>query len=310
MNDQPRIPTDVIREVFPSEVLERLRSVRNPSEDLKLRVAVLTVRESEPVVGQSWVHTDQKLKAAWKTYLQTAFAVGLFEGEHGKDLLGRMRSPKAENFRSAMAECTGAWFLTKKRNLTVEPRPTGRIGHPLEFCIRHTEGDIYVEVKAPYRRARQRAWVGDDSDKLQEALKSANKQFQCGTRNLLIIVPTLRISVFEFRSQIIQAFFGETAIKFLIDRNTGSGVGSPYLEFQPSGHFLKIGKPNSEPFFTRTSAVLCIEEIGGDRQIEYNALIVHNPHAQYAIPEALWNGLPQFVERGDEMVWTDGIDPL
>jgi hypothetical protein len=132
-------------------------------------------------------------------YLLAAFACGLFEDPHGADLRARLTGSDDENFRSAMSECLAAWYLAGRLRLRVEPRPEGRPGHPLEFVIKLSSGDINVEVKAPYRQITDDAWWGDDADLLQSVLRNANKQFEAGARNLLVIVPELRspFSTFE-----------------------------------------------------------------------------------------------------------------
>lgn len=38
----------------------------------------------------------------------------------------------------------------------------------------------------------------------------------------------------------------------------------------------------------------------------HTALVVHNPYAQLPISEDLFQGLPQLVRRGNQMLWTDG----
>jgi hypothetical protein len=313
------VPTDVLREVFPSEVREHLWSQTNPSHALKYRLEVLAACGPAPAdpYWRDHLRGLRNQKAAWEVYLTAGFAVGLFDNVHGNDLRARLRSPNDDNFRSAMAECMSAWFLAGKLRMSLDGRPVGRPGHPLELRIKRSEGDIYVEVKAPNREIPDhQAWVGDDSDLLQEAVESSNKQFRSDIRNLLVIVPTLRISVCTLRRQITRAFFGDIRIRVPLDTGSGQPVGPITEEFNPSGHFLSRYLPSGRPFkldstprFTRVSAVLCIEELPGVQQIEHSALIVHNPYAKLRISETLWGNLPQLAVRGDQMAWTDGASP-
>lgn len=319
MIKEHKMPADVLRNVFTPEVLEKLRSQKNPTQRLLGRIDVLTANGSEPL--DPWKRERfrmlRKWKAAWDAYLTAAFAIGLFDGKNGEDLRSRLRAPDDENFRSGIAECMAAWFLAGKQRLPVRPRPIGQKG-PLEFSIKQLDGDIYAEVKAPYAPILDRvtfSW-GDDSHLLQRAIESANKQFNDGVRNLLVIVPNFRIPVHILLGQITRAFFGDMSIRIPIDTGSGGPAGVAANFFKPSGHLLatrlpseKPFKPDNSPRFTRVSAILCIEEVPGVQSIEYSVLVVHNPYAQLSISEGIWGGLPQFVRRGDQMIWTDGGSP-
>lgn len=265
------ISLDILRDVFTPEVLEKLRSKNNPSQALLHRLKVLTASGAEPQDSRwrEWVRALRKRKAAWEAYLTAAFGIGLFDGEHGKDLRSRLRSPKDENFRSGITECMAIWFLAGKRRLSVEPRPIGRTGRLLEFCIKHTRGDINVEVKAPYRSIDYNnvfQW-GDNSNLLQKSIESANKQFRGDVRNLLIITPNFWPRVYSLRGQITRAFFGEPVITFPVDPRSGGPAGPITDTFKSSGHLLETRLPSGKPFkpdnsprFTRVSTILCIEE--------------------------------------------------
>src|SRR5262249_45427473 len=157
--------------------------VRNPTELLSFRLRVLAAGGLNPSVDNQ---TRRAYKSAWEVYLQAAFACGLFEGQHGADLRARLTGVDDDNFRSAMSECLAVWYLAGRLKLPIAPRPEGRPGRPLEFLIDHPQGEINVEVKAPYRPITGNFWWGDDSDALQAALYQANKQFKKDARNLLI----------------------------------------------------------------------------------------------------------------------------
>jgi hypothetical protein len=261
----------------------------------------------------AWLEIYRYNKVALDTYLSAAYAVGLLDGESGKELCARLASPDDANFRSAKSECMAAWFLAGKLRLEVKPRPTGRPGHPLEFGLEADGIEIHAEVKAPRRDVSNDVWSGDDSDLLQRAVESANKQFRHGVANLLVITPELRIDVFSLRGQLTRAFFGEQMIEIPIKKGEGGPAGPTSLAFKPSGHFLKhyrdSGQSDATPRFTRISAVLCIEEIRVDDRIDHHAVVVHNPYAEISISEDPWGDLPQFVVRGKEMKWTDGRNP-
>lgn len=169
-------------------------------------------------------------------------------------------------------------------------------------------------------------WWGDDSGLLQTALDGANKQFRVGQRNLLVIVPTLRESVFSHRRLLTRAFLGDLAIEIPIDIERGGPAGPDRLVTIPKGRFVNKIKGGREPGFTRVSAVLCIEEEYVDPYwdrlagisptglppawIEPRAVIMHNPHAAIPLSRTAWSSMPQFLEERDEKwAWTDGRSP-
>jgi hypothetical protein len=211
-----------------------------------------------------------------------------------------------------MSECLAAWYLAGKRKLPVEPAPEGRPGHPLEFVVNLADGGINAEVKAPYRPITSTFWWGDDADALQSVLHSANKQFASGQRNLLIVVPQLRIDVFgSFRTPIERAFIGETVIQIPIDTRTGGPAGPTTFPFKPSGDFAKkwrSGPPDSRqdtPRFTRVGAALFLGEYVDGREVKHHALVVRNPNAAVALPNDLWEGIPEFSCQQGQWRWSD-----
>jgi hypothetical protein len=183
-----------------------------------------------------------------------------------------------------------AWRLNRV------PREKKR--NPLEFAVKLPGGNIKVEVKAPHQEIKETFWWGNDSASLQEVLKKANDQFNPDDRNLLVIVPTLRVPVFHFRTQIEQAFIGEEVIQIPIDIRTGGPAGPDRLVFKESGLLAKKWKSKDErtllPRFTRVGAILSLEEWNSDEEVIPKALIVHNPNAKMPLPKSLWEGIPEF----------------
>jgi hypothetical protein len=244
-------------------------------------------------------------KVAWETYLDAARALKLFEGLLGTDLLNRLRDADDTNFRSAMAECEAAWFLAGKLHFKISPRPPGRSGRTLEFLLKRDNVEISTEVKAPGREITGNVWWGDDSDLLQQALESANKQFEEGTKNLLVLVPHLRTHIWADRKQLTKALIGDSVISIPIDLLTGE-AGETSTKFKPSGHFLRVFRPEPKPRFTRVGAILSIEESFNSPKVDHRAYVVHNPYAQAPIPSDLWNDIPQFERIDDKIGWSDG----
>jgi hypothetical protein len=67
------------------------------------------------------------------------------------------------------------------------------------------------------------------------------------------------------------------------------------------------------PAYTRVGAVLSIEEalqFGGPPWMDHRISMAHNPHAPDRMPEDIWNSIPQLLEVGGEMAWSDGGRPF
>jgi hypothetical protein len=197
----------------------------------------------------------------------------------------------------------------RTRHRQIEPRPKGQDDHRLEFAIKHDEGDIKVEVKAPYRPITSESWWGDDADLLEGALREANKQFKPGDRNLLVVVPCLRLPIFDapYRTPIERAFIGETVIQIPIDIRTGGPAGPDRLVLREKGCFTKHWRsgPMCEPRFKRVGAALFLDEYVDGNEIKHRALIVHNPNAHVSLPRHPWLGIPEFHNDGDRWRWSD-----
>lgn len=298
--------------IFTPEVLDRLRSRAAPESTLARRLDVLSAH-GDDVDGRAW-------RAAWESYASTAASIGLLDDPHGRDLLARLRSPDESNFRGAMAECMVCFLLHRELRLPVSARPAGRPGKTLELAITRPEGDILVEVKARLRdpEPRERVIVGNDSDLLRDTLELANKQFEKGCRNLLVLVPRLRVQG-TLLEQLREALYVEDRVAIPIDLEIGGPAGEPYPLQVPNGSFLRrwptggaVPQAEAAPRYKRISAVLCVDEgleavplsLTGEAWVGRAAWVLHNPNAEVAIPEALFATLPQFVVGGNEMVWT------
>jgi hypothetical protein len=310
--DYEAVPAEPLWAIFTPEVLSRLNRISNPSPDLTFRLAVLAAGglASHNLRGRAL----RARKSAWEVYLVAAFACGLFEGEHGAELRARLAGGDDNNFRSAMSECFAAWYLAGKRKLRVLSRPEGRPGHPLELLIKLPDADVNVEVKAPLRRITEDFWWGDDSDALQSVLETANRQFEAGKRNLLVVVPSLRLDVLDVRDAIERAFIGETVIQIPIDTRTGGPAGPPTFPFRESGNFAKKWREgprdNSQfvPRFTRVSAAIFLSEYDAGSEVKHRALIVHNPNAVAPLPADLFDGIPALVSHGGRWTWSDRVE--
>jgi len=266
-------PADPLRTVFPPEIMAEWR--KRPTRELVQRLEILCACGPYPsdAVAAAKLRRLRARKAAWETYLLTAFACGLFEGSRGNDLRGRLTSADPDDFRSAMAECLVCWFLAGRMKLPVDSAAAGRNGRTLDMRLVTDQGDIGVEVKAPFRALpkpppgkRTVSWCGDDSDKIAQALESANKQFDDATANILVLVPQLRTRMFSNRKDLLKAAFGQSKITCQINMATGE-IGPTEVKFFPDGKFLNTDRPGGKPLkpdgfpaYRRISAMVCIEE--------------------------------------------------
>jgi hypothetical protein len=314
------VATDPFAEVFTRDVIGNLLDQVNPSLALAERAAVLSacgpIPLDEPQASQ--VRRWRAQKAAWDAYLTAAQVCGLLDGVHGQDVRMRLRGTNDENFRSAIAECMAAWFLAGRMKLPTSARPPGANGSVPDLAVSDEEGDLTIEVKAPYKEpihAGYSGFIGDDAPMLAACLDAANKQFLSGGRNVLLLVAKTKFghSGFPRRSELIKAFFGQTKIIVPIDLEHGGSAGDATTEFFAQGKFLKIW--GDKPRFTRVSAVLSLGEryvegpsgpLPQNGWIDHQWLVLHNPYCQNPVGQHLWGSCPQLIRDGDAIRWTDG----
>jgi hypothetical protein len=249
--------------------------------------------------------------------VEAAVACGLFDEPHRSELVSRLSGVHDENFRSAMAECEAAWYLGSKLGLAVSARPPGGGNSELELLVTLPDGDVHVEVKAPFRDAIADGIVRhvDDSDILDRCLADASRQFKKSTRNLIMLVGRITLGT-RARRFFIDAFYATR--KWLITKHLVTHTTGPLrTEFEPTGRFLKVWPGNKGPRHTRVSGVLYVEERIRDYRrpdgtlglrAEHDVLMFHNPNALHPLPEGPWGDCPQLVTRGEAMEWTDGAD--
>jgi hypothetical protein len=304
--------------VFTEEV--RSTWLRHPTGELLHRLRVLSACGPDPsdprrVYELCCLRAE---KAAWEAYIFTAYGCGMFEGDRGNDVRERLTGKSSDGFRSAIAECEACWFLAGRMRLPLDPNTPGRDGRKLDMQILVDGQDVGVEVKAPFRAPpSERFSLGDNSDKIADAIKSAYEQFDGGRPNLLFLVPYLQFPMFSQRHHLLRAAYGESMLTWNVNLETGEG-GSAWEEFHPNGKFLNTRlprggslKPDGFPRYRRVSAILCIEErlVGRHRKwIEHDVLVLHNPHAYHRLRQETWAAFPQFVPVGDVMQWTDGAE--
>ena len=261
-------PNNLLDWVFPRSIRDRWRQYASPELIWRLQVLLVCGPVPEKRAKREYFRELRAYKAAWDTYLYTAYACGMFTSQRGDDVLARLRSTDADAFRSAMAECMTCWLLAGKLRFPVDTIAYGRKKKELDLRALIDNKEVGVEVKAPYRpRPTTGGWSGGESGKIKEAIKAANSQFSDDRPNLLVIAPKLRLRIFNHREQLLHAAFGCSQVVLTFDPETGD-AGEPEERFAPTGNFLnrwlddgRLLKPDTGlPGFTRVSAIVMIEE--------------------------------------------------
>src|SRR5215831_2056313 len=180
-------------------------------------------------------------------------------------------------------------LMTKNQDLSFQrhPRPEQEDQHRPDQAVSFShETEALRDSASRTSRIRFPTGTGDDADLLEKALQSANRQFAKGERNLLIVHPRLRLSIFpQFcRVPIERAFIGEDVIRIPLNPTTGGPAGPARTAFKQSGRFVKLWP---EPRHTRISAVLCLSEYEEGGEVKPRALMVHNPNAEMPLPRGL-----------------------
>ena len=309
----------VIDTVFSRQLLESLSIRQNISRELQFHLDILTTKRSCSLNSDIKIRKKYNLaiKRAWEKYLESAKKNNLLQVDN-QEIVKRLKQLVSDNFRPAMSECMACWFFDKKLKLPIIPKPPGKDGKILDMGVTINGQNVGIEVKAPHRPIQIGAWTGDDSDSIEEALAQSNKQFSDECPNILVIVPSLRTSMYSNRRPMITALLGEEVLEFDVDKKTGSAVSEPRAEMVPDGKFTKPIKRDHSPGYTRTSAVVVIEESMQEKTIRifgryfiisyilvHHVLAFHNPFAKYTISQKLFGKWPQLVREDSYMVWTD-----
>ncbi len=313
---------DCLRFVYSSEQLQRLRSRASTNSEIAERVRTLDA--SGPYTGDD--ETNHMIgflrgkKAAWDTYITSAFACGLMEGSDGKDRIERLRDLDEDHFSSSMAECFASWYCASHLKFNVFPGRSGRNSSKLDFTIQAKANQlINVEVKSPKgRETKGHVRIGDDSHRIEQCIEEANKQVSRNEPNLLIIAPRFERPVYTSRRQLLSACFGYDKIVLDFDPTEQRIIGEPRSEFFPTGRLLRQKNergrrvhPRGIAKFRSISAVMVLEERFVNRY-EYQyaseaiALLVENPNAQHPVSDRIWGDIPCLSLRDGSISWSDG----
>lgn len=305
---------------------------------VRWRLDVLTAHGSAPSDPDAARQLKRRRarRAAFETYVEAANLCGLLDA----NMVGRLRSVEERNFRSALSECVACWVFAGMLGYGVSPREGGgRPGKQLEFAVTAPADSFVVEVKAPtVERPAGNSWSGDDAHVLEAALKDAASQFGKGTKNVLVIAPSLRTSVWSDRDQLVKALIGEPVVIVHVPLDSASrGYSKP--GFAPRGRLVRPGKMGPDgtrlPAHTRVSTVMVVEVVEAERaELEplpaesverqlaewvrrrfseenafwpaHRVLVVHNPNADMPISSETFARFPQLVKISEtDMAWTD-----
>jgi hypothetical protein len=309
---------DALARVYDEATLARYHeylAVKPPAphaSHVRWRRDVLTAHgppPSDPKVARR-VARLRAQRALVDTYVAAADACGLLDAS----VTERLRSVEERNFRSALAECEACWLFAGLLGFTVAPTREGRPGKQLEFAVTAPADAFVVEVKAPaVERPPGDRWSGDDAHVLETALREAASQFGTGTKNLLVIAPSLRTSVWSDRHQLVKALIGEPVIIVHVPLD-GESRGFSEPGFAARGRLVRHGKTAADgtklPAHTRVSAVMTLEvvEVERDGAVEpmHRVLVVHNPNADMPVSAQTFARFPQLVKVNEtDMAWTD-----
>jgi hypothetical protein len=300
-----------IDSIFTGDVICRLESHRNDSDEIQFRLEVLNsskVQPSSPT--EAWRLTNlTRKRALWERWVDAASRGGLFDGNEGIELRSRLAGVDDNGFRSAIAECMVAWAFSDDLGLRISPRPAGRGGSVLEFLVQAPSQEIHVEVKSPRnldeltKPEGGAVDVGAPATALARALESAAKQFNEGAANVLVLAfpetgaPIPAVSCKPPELSLIPAFYGEHT---LLTRAGGPTVSA----FDPKGRFLRPYA--GQPRFTRVSAIVCIDDVPPYEKLQ--AVVLHNPHAIRPVEPKTFGDWRQLVPdpNSGAMRWTYG----
>jgi hypothetical protein len=317
-NDSPTLgfgrfvpPSDVLMDVFTPAIRQGWRARK--SDELTHRLSILSAcgpYPSDPLLAADIRYWRAK-RAAWETYLFTAFACGFFEGTRGRDLRNRLRCHSQEGFLAAIAECMTCWFLAGKHGLPLIADAPGRNGRNLDMKVIVSGHDVGVEVKAPFRETpTERLWCGDDSEKIAQVMDAANKQFSDGIANVLVIAPSLRRPMYSHRRDLLKAAFGQSKITWEINPRSGD-IGPTKVRFFADGRFLSTASSSGRPLkadgfpaYRRISAILCIEETMTERFPFPNPIPLINEETRSQLLP-LWERACDLYNRVDNCAWIE-----
>lgn len=304
-----RVVPEPFEDLFTPDVIAALGALRREDvptngRDVARRGRILASKEPSAPSGM------RALRAAWIQYLAAAESVGLLDDA---DVRARLTGANDDGFRSALAECAAAWFLVR-HGFAVEPRPEPSTSRGVDLLASAGELHIYVEVKSPYVPRPGHGWAGDDSDVLLKCIKDAGSgQFKKERANLLVVVPALRVEIYNDRSQLLKAAIGEEALAVPISLDETPAPPS-FPTFLQTGKLARPRRGTDGAFstdLTRVSAILSLEHrfrhVSDDEsEVLHSCVVVHNPFATVPIAPALLGDHPQWVHSDGMMWWNDG----
>lgn len=309
---------DSFARIFTPDIVAKMRMRMANSPDAEFRYKVVSLPQRSPDEEADWRNPDfvalellREKQKKWRLWISAAWNTGFFQAPYGIDLRHRLTGKDDDGFRSALAECMACWAVSEDLRAMVRPRPNGRDSRLLELSAETESGEIHIEVKSPRiedsnpvnRNVRANGAGAFDAcravEPLSRALQSANKQFSEKCQNVLIFaLPQLSngpvgICCDNWPWPLIRSFYGD-------ERLLTPPMGQPVGRFNPNGHFLK--RFANVPRFTRTSAVLVLEDFGWYPKLQ--TLVLHNPYAKYPTAASTFRDWRQLLPVEGELRWS------
>lgn len=279
--------------------LERSPSSRYDSAGWPIRNRHLLLSEAEVTNPVARLRRD-----AWWRYIEYAECKDFLD----TDLRMRLTSPDDAQFRGAMAECMSHWYFATQLNCALRRNPSTDGG--ADFIA---DDDMYIEVKAPYVPVTNKTWSGDDADELKKCVMKAGKQFKTGPTNVVVLVPLLRMPVYDHRDQLVTALVGEHAWRYAISIDSADSADDVTDVFIQKGKLAKlIRQPNGNVTtdLTRVSAVVTLETVVWPREemkLDYEVRVVHNPSATSPLTADIFRAHPQLLSYDEGLGWSDKV---
>lgn len=310
-----------LRNVFTDDVLDKFRSLQQPSLYLDERYEII---KGTPLIfprkgyepNPHYITAKRKM---WDQYVECARTHGMFDADkEGQDLLARLRGIDDRNFDSAMAECIACWYFTNRLGYKVVPKPKLSNGKIPEFLIRMDHFEAVVEVKTTLIEYPMRKWhtFGAARD-YRSDIDEASKKLAKGAVNIVVLMPVEahtdgsalyhlgRFLLDSDRLEFEKVLYGSQTAMLQINPETEEEESS--TRRREDGFFRN--RKNGQPSGTRVSVVLLLEEgtrlsnQGDCQEVEicHNAVAMHNPNAGVRVEIERFCNIPQYVFENGEL---------
>jgi hypothetical protein len=294
------------RRFYPRSVVNKIKSKVPAGERDKGVVYFLTARN--PAAKLRRIEFDK--------YLEVAFRHDALDA----DLKARLRSPKWDQFIQAHNELLAAYYFEQITKIKISFRPAGAGKSVGEFMLLGDEGEIFVEVKSPYKETPETVWSGSDRSIVRECVRRAYRQIpKTGIKTLVVLSGKLRLPISEPRSGVIQALYGDPVIAIpllngSLDKPRSSWIRNGLFQPNQQRHLSAVATLentvtdeylNSIFMNLVSNGKIPIDSNANRLKLEYALRIYHNPFARVHIDKNIFPGIPQFapVRNNTRLEW-------